>query len=282
MPDETILQSKVPANQPEKYLLDYLCARFRYQSKEAWFELIKAGKVSVNGQKASPYHPLKKGDLVAYSVILKEPPVDGNIQILHEEETFLVAAKSGKLPSHADGNFIKNTFIHLITERLRTAGWKGAVNLVHRLDRETSGLSVVAKNKEANRKLTEQFEKGLVEKEYLAVVKGMVEKEKFQVEGAIGRDEASQISVRQKVVPPETPLAKPALTLFEKIQDLKEATLLRCLPKTGRTNQIRVHLAHAGHPSVGDKLYGRTDEEFLSFIQHVKAGGDPFFENRFE
>ena len=282
MTEETILSSKVPANQVGKFLLDYLCARFKYQTKDAWLELILGGKVTINGKPARPYQPLKKKDVLAYSVVLNEPPVDKTIDILHEEEGFLVATKSGQLPSHADGNFIKNTFIYLITQRLRDRGWKGDVRLVHRLDRETSGLMVVAKDKQAHLKLVRQFEDGTVDKEYLAVAKGKISEERFEVGGAIARDEESLISVRQKVVLAGTPFSKPALTRFEKVKDLKDSTLLRCLPKTGRTNQIRVHLDSLGHPIVGDKLYGKTDEEFLAFIRHVKAGGDPSFTGQAE
>lgn len=282
MPDETILQSKVPLHHAGQTLSAYLAARFRYQTKEAWDGLISQGKVKVNGQAVLPGQILRKGDRVVYAVVLKEPPVDKDILILHEEETFLVAAKPGRLPSHADGNFIKNTFIFLITQSLKARGWKGDVRLVHRLDRETSGLLVVAKDREAHLNLVRQFEEGRVGKEYLAVARGKVEWESLEVKGAIGRDAASQISVRQKVVPEGTPFSKPSLTLFEKVRDLENAALLRCLPKTGRTNQIRVHLDSIGHPLVGDKLYGRTDGEFLEFVRHVKAGGDPSFPGRSE
>lgn len=282
MSEETVLQSKVPAPMAGKILTEYLSQRFRYQTRDAWVDLIRSGKVTVNGQRASPALPLHKGDRVAYSVILREPPVDRNIQIVHEEDSFLVAIKPGQLPSHADGNFIKNTFIYLITQRLRDKGWKGDVRLVHRLDRETSGLMVVAKNRAAHLNLVRQFEEGSVEKEYRAVAKGRIEEKNFEVNGAIGRDPESQISVRQKVVPAGTPFSKAALTLFEKLEDLKDATWFKCMPKTGRTNQIRVHLDSIGHPIVGDKLYGRTDEEFLEFIQHVKAGGDPAFSGHAE
>jgi RluA family pseudouridine synthase len=282
MGDETILQCRVPPKQAGKQLLDYLASRFRYQTPEVWRNLIGLGKVTVNGKTALPTQALEPGDKLSYAVILKEPPVDKNIRILHEEETFLVAMKPGQLPSHADGNFIKNTFIYLITEHLRKGGWKGDVKLVHRLDRETSGLLVVAKDREAHRKLAEQFEKGLVEKEYRAVSRGAIEQWTFEVNGAIGKDRESQISVRQKLVPPGTPFSKPSVTFFEKLEDLREATVLRCIPKTGRTNQIRVHLDSIGHPLVGDKLYGRSDDEFLAFVRHVKSGGDPAWAGHLE
>ena len=282
MPEETVLQSKIHLHQSGKSLLDFLADRFRYQTKESWDQLITQGKVTLNGQASTPQTLLRKNDLVAYHVVLNEPPVDKNIQILHEEESFLVASKPGQLPSHADGNYIKNTFIFLISETLRAKGWKGEVMLVHRLDRETSGLLVVAKSKEAHLKLVRQFEQGLVAKEYLAIVRGKVDKPSFEVKGAIGRDDRSEISIRKGVVPEGTPFSKPSLTQFEKVLDLKEGALVLCRPKTGRTNQIRVHLNHAGVPLVGDKLYGRSDAEFLEFINHVKTGGDPGFQERLE
>ena len=280
MSEETQLKSKIAIQQAGKTLSDFLSSRFRYQTREVWEDLIEKGKVTLNGNRAAPQQLLQKGDWVVYSVVLNEPDVDKNIRFLHEEESFLVAFKPGRLPSHADGNFIKNTFIYLVNETLKNKGFKGEAHLAHRLDRETSGLMVVAKTKESLRKLTDQFEKGTVEKEYLAIVRGHVEKEAFNVQGAIGKDPVSQISIRHKLVPDGTPYSKPSLTYFEKLEGLKDSALLKCLPKTGRTNQIRVHLDSIGHPLVGDKLYGRTDEEFLEFIRHVKAGGAPSFEGR--
>ena len=272
MSDKTTLSSRIPASHAGATLLDYLCGRVRYHDRAGWEAIIREGCITVNGAPSAPGYWLKKGDTVSYTVELREPPVDRNILILHEEESFLAAAKPGNLPSHADGNFIKNTFIYILRERMKSGGYDGPVKLVHRLDRETSGILIVAKTDEAHRALTRQFERGSVDKEYLAVARGRMADDSFEVGGAIARDPDSAVSIRQKVVPEGTPGSRPAATRFEVIERLRDATLVRCLPATGRTNQIRVHLAHAGHPLAGDKLYGRTDEQFLAFVRNARAG----------
>jgi RluA family pseudouridine synthase len=272
MSEPTILKSKIPPKFAGQPLIDYVSNRFRYQTRETWVQKILDGTLSLNDQKVPPEIILQKGDQIAYSVILNEPPVRKNIQIIYEEDGFLVAVKPGLLPSHADGNFIKNTFIYLINEKLRSAGWKGTAHLTHRLDRETSGLMIVAKDRPSLRNITQQFEQGLVEKEYCAIVQKVIEQDQFEINGAIGPDHSSQISIRFAVVPVDSTQAKSAATRFKVLNRWDEATLVSCVPLTGRTSQIRVHLASIGHPLVHDKLYGRTDEEFLSFIAKSKRG----------
>jgi len=276
MPELTTLSSRIHATHAGTPLIYFLCGRFRYHDRAAWEAIIREGSVTVNDAPSAPGYLLRKGDIVSYTVELREPPVDRNITILHEEESFLAAAKPGNLPSHADGNFIKNTFIYILRERMKAAGFGGPVKLVHRLDRETSGIIVVAKTDEAHRALTRQFEQGTVDKEYLAVARGVIAEDSFEVGGGIAPDPASAVSIRQRVVPEGTPGARAASTRFEVIERLADATLVRCLPATGRTNQIRIHLAHAGHPLAGDKLYGRTDDQFLEFVRSARTGNyDP-------
>lgn len=272
MKEETVLSSRVAPSLAGMSLIDYLCGRFRYHNREEWEALIREGKVTVNGGASPPERLLKRNDIVSYRTVLREPPVDASIAVLHDEESFIVAAKTGNLPSHADGNYIKNTFIYLLRRRLEESGRGGQVNLVHRLDRETSGIIVASKSGDAHRALVRQFEAGTVKKEYLAVARGEIEEDSFQVSGAIMRDTGSSISIRRRVAPEGTDEGRASLTRFEVIEHLRGYTLLRCLPATGRTNQIRVHLAHLGHPLAGDKLYGRSDEEFLEFVRRARAG----------
>lgn len=270
MATETILQSKVAPAYHGQTLLDYLCGRFAYQSRETWESLIRKGKVRVNGQKSSPRQPVHKGNLVSYAAALQEPEVDPNIQILHEETSFLVVSKSGNLPCHADGQFITHTFVHILKEKKKAEGYEGFLGLVHRLDRETSGILVVSKTQEALSKLSGAFERGEVEKQYLAWVRGIVESEAFERNDPIGRDPESTVSIRRRSLAQGAPDSLPARTKFEIVERRDDRTLVRCLPLTGRTHQIRVHLEAAGFPVIGDKLYGRTDKEYVGFVNKSK------------
>lgn len=272
MSEETTLSSRITSNNAGRKLLDFLSFRFKYHSRERWAEIISQGSVTVNGAVSDPGYLLKKNDVVSYSVILREPPVETGIDIIHEEASFIVACKPGNLPSHADGNFIKNTFIYIMRQRMADAGHPGPVKLVHRLDRETSGIMVVGKTDDAHRRLVRQFEAGTVDKQYYAVTRGVIADDDFEVAGAIGSDDASAISIRKKVVPAGSPGSQPAYTRFEVAERFRGVTLVRCIPATGRTNQIRVHLDHVGHPLVGDKLYGRSDDEFLEFVRRARQG----------
>ena len=272
MTEETTLSSRISSKFAGRSLMEFLSRRFRYQTCEEWKLIIGRGKVTVNGKATTPEHLLKKNDIVAYSDLRCEPPVDINIQIIHEEETFLVVNKPGNLPSHSDGNYIRNTLIYLLRKRMAGKGFHGVIQLAHRLDRETSGIIVAAKTEIAHRSLLQQFEVGTVGKEYIAVARGVISNDSFEVKGFLVPDSESCISIRKKVVFDDEAAGKYSATTFHVIERFGSSTMVRCRPVTGRTNQIRVHLTHAGHPLVGDKLYGRTDDEFLAFVKNVKAG----------
>ena len=267
--DALLLRSLVPAAADGKGLLDYLLARFPYHGRERWQAEVAAGRLTLAGRPARASDRVHRGDEIVYQKAHQEPWVDDRIGVLHEDADLLVVDKPAHLPMHADGPFVRATLVHQLRERRR----EPELALVHRLDRETSGVCVLARTAAARKGLHEQFERGQVEKAYLAVVRGAVAAD-FEIDAPIGHAEASQIAIR-RAAGPTARQARPALTRFAVVARGKHATLLRCEPRTGRTHQIRVHLESAGHPILGDKLYGRDDAGYLAFVQAVKRSGDP-------
>jgi RluA family pseudouridine synthase len=272
------LKSKIPREWAGKSLLDYLSGRYPYKNREAWRSEIHAGQVTLNGLKTRPEVPVSKGDVSSYTTVHIEPWVNKDVKILWEDEFLLFANKPAPLPAHADGVFIKNTMIYL----MRNMRPEHELFLGHRLDRETSGVNVLSKSSVMLSALMPLFEKGEVEKRYWAVTRGLPEKDEFEAEGGMAPDPQSEISVRWKLFPSGTPNTKASRTKFKVIQRLKDFALVECHPLTGRTNQIRVHLDSLGLPIAGDKLYGRSDKEFLDFLNFVKKGGDSRFDGRYE
>jgi 23S rRNA pseudouridine1911/1915/1917 synthase len=274
MSEETVLQSRVPPQAAGLRLCQWLAGRFRYHDEVEWRALIAEGRVQHNGVPAVADAVLARGDVVAYRPVHEEPRANAAIEILHDEASFAVVFKPAHLVSHADGAFVKNTFFRFLERLYAERGERPRLALAHRLDRETSGLLLVAKTAAASSALQRQFSAGSVAKEYLAIVHRVVEQEGFAIEGAIGRSPASRISIRRAVLPEGSNGAQPARTEITVLQRLPAFTLVSAVPRTGRTHQIRVHLEHRGHPIVGDKLYGRSDDEYLEWVHHVKAGGD--------
>jgi RluA family pseudouridine synthase len=194
-----------------------------------------------------------------------EPEVNFDYRVLYEDEAVFVIEKPANLPVHPAGRYFFNTLL----VHLRTEGHKNPLKidreyfLAHRIDKETSGILVLAKNKEVCAHLVAQFVKRTTQKRYLAIVHG-VAPESFSSNLAMKRDPCSRISVKMAVAP-ESEGGLPACTEFRRLEIAGGFSLLECLPKTGRQHQIRVHLDAAGYPIVGDKLYGRPESEALQF-----------------
>jgi RluA family pseudouridine synthase len=266
-----MLSSRVPAGHQGAALLEYLATRFRYHSREEWEAHIREGRLRRNGSIAAPGEHLAAGDLIAFEPPAPESQPENEIAIVAEDPRFLVLAKPAGMVCHADGAFVQNTFLHALESALRARGEPGDLRFAHRLDRETSGLLLVSRDVEASRAFERQFTQGSVDKAYLAVARGEIDAERFTIDAPLGRDPASAVSVRRAVLPPDAPDARPARTEFEVLERLPGATLLRAVPRTGRTHQIRAHLASIGHSIAGDRLYGRSDEEYLTWVRAVKG-----------
>lgn len=248
-------------------IVEFLAHRFPYHTAEGWTKRIGQQWVRVNDAFIEPHQVVQKNDAVAYTIWHAEPPVDDRYDVLFEDDHFLAVSKSGNIPVHACGVYIVATLI----ARLR-ADFGPKVNLAHRLDRETSGVVMLAKHRVANRELARAFERGEVDKRYFAVVYGCVVEREFVIDEPIGKiDVRYQYPVeyewgkennlatylpKQRVAPD----GKSARTRVEVVRHHDNFTTLRLTPEQGRTNQIRVHLAHIGHPIVGDKTYALSGE----------------------
>ena len=244
---------------PEAMTLAGYCARrFTYFTREQWEEEILSGKLSRNGEVArNPAAALTDGDLLAYDGSgIVEPAVDAGIGLLHEDEWFLAVDKTGNLPVHPGGRYFNHTLVHLLEER---CGRK--VYPVHRLDRETSGVILLAFAPQDVAGLAEAIAQG--SRAYLALVHGAFPDREMTVDLPLGRDAASAVRKKRRAWEGGTQSAR---TRFQKVLVAGDISLVRCLPETGRLHQIRAHLLSAGFPIVGDKLYGKDETAFLTFI----------------
>jgi 23S rRNA pseudouridine1911/1915/1917 synthase len=240
-------------------------SRARFQS------LIASGNVTVNGRTiVEAKHPVKPGDEICTSVPAPEDPEPlaetMDLDIVFEDEHVLVINKPAGLVVHpGPGNWtgtLVNGIIAHCGDSLSGIGGVRRPGIVHRLDKETSGLLVIAKNDQAHAALSEQFaahgRDGRLERVYDALVWGQPQLRRGTIDQPIGRHPAN----RQKMSVNEAPGSRNAITHYEIVEvfppqaDPARVTHIRCQLETGRTHQIRVHLAHIGHPLLGDHVYG--------------------------
>jgi 23S rRNA pseudouridine1911/1915/1917 synthase len=231
-------------------------------------QLIQDGFITVNGKSAKPSLKLNIGDKIDI-VIPPEPqshlePENIPLNIVYEDADLLVIDKPAGLPVHPAPGHPSHTLVNAILNYLPTLAADTdslRPGIVHRLDKDTSGLLLVAKNRLAQANLSQQFKNRVVKKTYLTLVQGKLTPEKGTIEAAIGRDPAHR--QRMAIVAK----GREARTEYRVIKYFGNYTLLEIKPETGRTHQIRVHLAAIGFPVIGDTTYGlkspRLPRQFL-------------------
>jgi 23S rRNA pseudouridine1911/1915/1917 synthase len=260
---ETPLEFEVKARIEGRRLDVYLASRFTDYSRRVLQKIIDAEGVLVNGRLVKASYRVRPGDLI--QIRLPElpettpEPEDIPIEVVYEDDVLTVVNKPPGMVTHpARGNW-RGTLVNALQfhyDALSTLAGENRPGIVHRLDRDTTGLLVVVKDEQTHHKLATQFERREVHKEYLALVSGVPERDSDYIEQPIGFHPTSR---EKMAIRAPSDGGKDAATFYEVVERFRGFALVRCQPKTGRTHQIRVHLTHIGHPILADKLYSGRD-----------------------
>jgi 23S rRNA pseudouridine1911/1915/1917 synthase len=237
----------------------YLAEEMEDMSRSYVQKLISDNLVTVNGNTVKAKYKINRGDeividlpeITAYEARAQDIP----IEILYEDDHIIVVNKSRGMVVHpAPGNYdgtLVNALLFHCKGRLSSINGVERPGIVHRIDKDTSGILVIAKTDAAHRFLGEKFAAHDIEREYIAAVRGIISENGARIDAPIGRH-----PVDRKKMAVNTKNGKPAVTHFTVEKRYRKATLIRARLETGRTHQIRVHLSYIGHPVIGDATYG--------------------------
>ena len=270
--DSTPIELLVSANEAKLRLDQFMAKRLPEFSRSRLQQLIRDGFVRLNDSTSRPRQIVRGGDKIE----LTEPPLEKiemlpeviPLEILFEDDDLIVINKPPGLVVHPGAGHREHTLVNALLNHCATLsgiGGKERPGIVHRLDKETSGCLVVAKNDPTHRDLSKQFAARTVEKIYLALVAGKLRKPAGAIEGKIGRH-----PVHRKQMSATTLRGRVAKTEYRVVRSSDRATLIECRLHSGRTHQIRVHLHHLGHAVLGDKIYApRLTKDFPRQMLHA-------------
>lgn len=255
---QTVIHITVPPGKKKERIDVFLAHQIENASRNKVQNAIKRGYVTVDNKTVKSNHIVAPGEMITVELPLPPPPdaqpEDIPLDIVYEDESVIIVNKPPGMVTHpAYGNYtgtLVNALLHHTRSDLAETDDPRRPGIVHRLDKDTSGLMVVTKNENALRALTKQFSDRTIDREYWAVIWGRFTERSGTIEARLGRS----TSDRKKITVRED--GKPAVTQFEVIEEYDGLSLIRLKLMTGRTHQIRVHLASENHPVFGDPSYG--------------------------
>ena len=250
-------------------------------------KLIKSEKVIVNGKTISSSYSVKIGDSIEVDNDIDYEtdilPENIPLNIVYEDDDLIILNKESGMVVHPAPGHYTNTLVNALLYYYPNIGEGNRPGIVHRLDKDTSGLMIVAKNEWSLEKLSSMISTKVVERKYLAIVDGVIKHDTGEIDAPIGRD----LNNRQKMAVTDVN-GKEAVTHFKVLERFKNNTLVECKLDTGRTHQIRVHMAYIGYPVTNDPLYGRgRATEFGQMLhscsirfKHPRTGEELFFTSK--
>lgn len=265
------MQQQITREQHGMTLLFFLKHELGFSSKLIKHLKFTEGGIRINGNHATVRYLLQVGDLVELAFEDEESapitPVDLPIEILYEDDDLVVPSKPANMPTHPSHDHHYDTVANALAFRYLHAGVPFVFRPINRLDRNTSGLLLIARNRPIAGKLSAAMRDGKIQKTYLAVLDGEMEESEGVIDAPLHRTKES-IIVRE-VCAPDAPDADQALTEYRVLATENGHTLVQAHPITGRTHQLRVHFAHKGHPITGDDLYGTPSPDISRHALHA-------------
>ncbi len=250
----------------------YLASRLTDYSRTFLQKLVKEGAVLVNGRTVKSSYDIQKGDFISVRVpVLEESkivPEDIPIDIVYEDDYLMLINKPYDMVVHPAGRHHCGTVVNALAfhcQNLSQVNGPLKAGIVHRLDRDTSGIMLTIKSDAVHSQIAMQFEKRSVRKEYLAVVEGELMFDSDEISLPIARHiiDSQKMAVRHDI-------GKEAVSIYEVVERFRGYTLVKVMPKTGRTHQIRVHMRAIGHPVVADFMYSSQESCYLSDLLQKK------------
>lgn len=271
-----VFEIHVRRHLPGRRIDAYLAGRFGDYSRTFIQRLIEAGGVQVNGGPVKRSYKVQPNDrIVAHVPVLRvevAEPEEIALDILYEDDWILVVNKQADMVVHPSRGHTGGTLVNALAWHCRSLSQAGGPlrpGIVHRLDKDTTGVILVVKDERIHEEIARQFEYRETQKEYLAIAEGRIELDGDVIDLPIGRHRSHQerMAIRHDI-------GRPAQTRYQVVERLGNYTVVRCFPKTGRTHQIRVHMMAIGHPLVADSHYSHADALYPSDVTGEPATPD--------